>query len=245
MAKHESGIAALITEEMGKPLLESHREVQKCVRVAQYFMNEIPTMLEQIKRPNVIHQPLGIILGIMPWNFPYWQMMRFILPNMLMGNVCLIKHAPNVPRSTQFFIQLCREAGLDDSVIQYTFISNSQTEALIRDNRIKGVSLTGSEKAGRAVGAVASESLKPVVLELGGSDPFIVCDDADLDLAAQAAVQARFGNAGQVCISAKRFIIHDTIFDSFKDMFLSIYHYLKWGILLIRIQQYCPARRFA
>ena len=213
----EQACAEIISVEMGKPIHEARREIQKCCRVIDYFVAETPNLLLSVSRPQVTVQPLGVVLGIMPWNFPFWQALRLIIPSVLMGNTCLIKHAPNVPQCTQLLIRLMHESGFDESIVNYTFLSNEQAMALIGDSRIVGVSLTGSERAGRAVAEVAGRELKPIVLELGGSDPFIVCEDANLDEAIDTALAARFGNAGQVCISAKRFIVHESLKTEFSE----------------------------
>lgn len=217
---YETECATCITEEMGKPINEARREIQKCVRVIEYFIQETPNLLKSVSRPEVMIQPLGLVFGIMPWNFPFWQALRLIIPNLLMGNVCLIKHAPNVPKSIEMLVKLMIESGFSDAQINYAFLTNEQAADVIADPRIVGVSLTGSDKAGSAVGELAGKHIKPMVLELGGSDPFVVCEDADLDLVIPNAVAARFGNAGQVCISAKRFLIHERVKASFLTRFL-------------------------
>lgn len=216
-------LARLITAEMGKLHREAVAEINKCAGVCDYYADHAEVMLAdelvatEAQRSLVIHQPLGCVLAVMPWNFPFWQVFRFLAPTLMAGNVALLKHATNVPRCADAIAALLREAGLADGVFGVLHIDNEQAAAVIADPRVVGVSLTGSERAGQSVAATAGRHLKKVVLELGGSDPFIVLPDADLDEAVKAAVSSRFDNAGQTCIAAKRFIVTDAIADAFVD----------------------------
>ena len=221
LVKNKLQLSTLMATEMGKPVTQGQAEVQKCADVCLYYAENAEKLLNNTRLPEISYQPLGVILGIMPWNFPLWQVFRFIIPTMMVGNVCIIKHAPNIPETTLAISKLMKEAGFDEDVFTTVFASHQQIEGIIKDNIVKGVSLTGSGRAGSVVASLAGQHLKKVVLELGGSDPFIVFDDADLDLAVETAVRARFTNAGQVCISAKRFFIHETIFDQFMSLFKS------------------------
>ena len=225
----ETECATCIVQEMGKPIHEARREIQKCVRVIEYFVTETPALLKSIERPEVLIQPLGVVFGIMPWNFPFWQALRLVIPNLLMGNVCLIKHAPNVPKSIKMLIEMMHEVGFSAGSVNYAYLSNEQAASVIADPRIAGVSLTGSDRAGSAVAEIAGKHIKPSVLELGGSDPFIICEDADLDRAVESAVPARFGNAGQVCISAKRFLVHTSLREAFVSRLIDGVKQIKLG----------------
>lgn len=216
-----AGLAAMVTDTMGKLPAEAMREVERCIRSCESF----PALAEEFLANEVVttsytksyirYQPLGVILGITPWNFPLWQLIRFAIPAMLAGNTVLLKHAPNVFRCSQRMQQLFADAGFPEGVFQHFPVREDKIEAVIRDRRVQGVALTGSARAGRAVARVAGESLKKVVLELGGSDAFIVRADADLDLAVENACHARFMNAGQICVAAKRLLVHESIADAF------------------------------
>jgi succinate-semialdehyde dehydrogenase/glutarate-semialdehyde dehydrogenase len=218
-------LAGLITLEMGKLLKEAKAEVEKCAWVCDYYAEQGPTFLadEPIEsdagRSLIAFQPLGTVLAVMPWNFPFWQVFRFAAPTLMAGNTGLLKHASNVPQCALAIESVFREAGFPDGVFCTLMISAAQVEGVIRDPRVHAVTLTGSEPAGRKVAATAGEMLKPSVLELGGSDPFIVLEDADLDLAIGQALTSRFLNSGQSCIAAKRFIIVDAVADEFVARF--------------------------
>lgn len=215
----------IITREMGKPLREAMAEVEKCATGCDYYAENGPGFLSDeivetdASRSLVAYEPLGPILAIMPWNFPFWQVFRFAAPALMAGNVALLKHASNVPQCALAIEDLWARAGAPPGVFQSLMISSRQAEQLIADPRIRGVSLTGSETAGRQVAALAGAHLKKTVLELGGSDAFIVLADADLDLAASAAASSRYMNGGQSCIAAKRFIVVSTIADEFLNRF--------------------------
>jgi succinate-semialdehyde dehydrogenase / glutarate-semialdehyde dehydrogenase len=215
LLEERDSFARLMAKEMGKPIAQGVAEIKKCSLLCKYYAENSAPLLSEFESDKLRVQPLGVILGIMPWNFPFWQVLRFAIPNLVVGNSVLIKHAPNVPQCALAIKNLFKKAGFADGVFNSVFLSNEQTETLIADPIITGVSLTGSERAGRAVASAAGNSLKPVILELGGSDPFIVCHDANLDEAVKSADTIRCLNAGQTCISAKRFIIHEKLIDSF------------------------------
>ena len=213
--------ARLITFEMGKPIREARAEVQKCTWVCEFYAAEGPGFLDDeviesdAGRSLVAWQPLGTVLAIMPWNFPFWQVFRFAAPALIAGNTGLLKHASNVPRCAQAIETVFREAGFPAGVFRSLMIPSSRVAAVIEDRRVHAVTLTGSEPAGRQVAATAGARLKKTVLELGGSDPFIVLEDADLELAVAGAITSRFLNTGQSCIAAKRFIVVDAVADTF------------------------------
>ncbi len=220
-------IAQTVTTEMGKPFAQAKGEVAKCAHGFRWFAEHAEGMLADREVPVdaslglVAYQPLGVILAVMPWNFPLWQVARFIAPAVMAGNVGLLKHAPSVPRTALLLEDLFRRAGAPDGVLQALLIGTDQVPGVIADDRVAAVTLTGSVAAGRAVAAQAGAVGKKVVLELGGSDPFIVLPSADLDRAVPVAVQARVQNAGQSCIAAKRFIVHRDVADEFTERFVA------------------------
>jgi succinate-semialdehyde dehydrogenase/glutarate-semialdehyde dehydrogenase len=226
---------ALITREMGKPLSQAQVEIDKCGRGCDYYAASAKQSLEpqtvqtEAAKSYVRYDPLGAIFGIMPWNFPFWQVFRFAIPALMAGNVVLLKHAPNVPACALEIESLFREAGLPEGVFQSLFLSNEDAGRLIESGLIAGVSLTGSDRAGSAVASVAGRNLVRTVLELGGSDPFIVFEDADLDATIPVAVKARMLNTGQSCIAAKRFLVSDRIYPQFRDRLLAAVKALKVG----------------
>ena len=213
--------AALITREMGKPLREAHAEVEKCALACDYYAHHTADFLadEPIEtdaaKSYVVYQPLGTLLAIMPWNFPFWQVFRAAAPALMAGNAVVLKHSSNVPQCALAIEEIFRSAGLPDHVFTTLMIEASQVSAVIADPRVHAVTFTGSEPAGRLVAADAGRNLKKCVLELGGSDPFIVLRDADLDYASTQAISSRFLNNGQSCIAAKRFILTPEIADEF------------------------------
>ena len=217
--------ARQMTDEMGKPIGEARGEVEKCAWVCEYFADKAeeflrPTEIEtDASKSYVRYDPLGPILAIMPWNFPFWQVFRFAAPNLMAGNVGLLSHAPNVPGCAESIESIFREAGFPKGAFQNLPITNDQAQNVIEDQRVHGVTLTGSVGAGSAVAGKAAAQIKPTVLELGGSDPFIVLDDADLDLTVEEAVRARTLNSGQSCIAGKRFIVESGIYDDFVERF--------------------------
>lgn len=224
-------LAALITAEMGKPLAEAAGEVEKSALTALYYaenaarlLADEPVAIEGVDAW-VSHEPIGLVLAVMPWNFPVWQVMRFALPSLAAGNGILLKHSPNVTGCALALEQLCRDAGLPPHLVTTLVIAEPEvpavTEGLMADPRIAAVTLTGSNRAGAAIGAAAGRHAKKSVLELGGSDAFIVLDDADLPAAAAAAVKARFNNAGQSCVCAKRFIVSAAVEAEFTERFVA------------------------
>lgn len=243
-------LARLISLEVGKVISESRAEIEKCALVcdfyadsAQDFLASESIILPDQKKAKIIFQPLGIILAVMPWNFPFWQVFRFAAPTLIAGNVGLLKHASNVPQCALTIQHLFEEAGFPPGCFQSLLLDGPSATALLDDPRVKGVSLTGSEKAGATVAAAAGKNLKKSLLELGGSDPFIVLADADLPLAASTAVKARMVNFGQSCIAAKRFIIEEPVYDAFVDLFLQELKKLKPGSPLDEHASYaCMAR---
>ena len=218
-------LASLATEEMGKTLASARQEVLKCAAGCRYYAENTARILAEETIPTeannsyVRWDPLGVVLAIMPWNFPFWQVFRFAAPALMAGNVALLKHASNVPQTALRIESLIRRAGFPRGSFQTLLIDSAQVEFVLYDERVAAVTLTGSEPAGRAVAAQAGSLIKRSVLELGGSDPFLVMPSADLDRAIRTAVQARTVNNGQSCIAAKRFIVHEEVYDQFEAGF--------------------------
>ena len=221
-------LAKLMTLEMGKTTKAAAAEVTKCASVLRYYAENAESILADepvdgalvnASKAYARYLPLGVVLAIMPWNFPLWQAMRFAAPALAAGNVGLLKHASNVPQTALFMEELFREAGFPDDVFQTLLVGSSKVDAIIKDDRVAAATLTGSEGAGVAVGRTAGESLKKVELELGGSDAFVVMPSADLAQAAKVATTSRCQNNGQSCISAKRFIVHTDVYDEFMAHF--------------------------
>lgn len=241
--------AVLITREMGKVLTESLVELQKCKTICDYLDANLTSLLhpKYISKPGekayVRYDPLGGVLGIMPWNFPFWQVFRFAVPALCSGNAAFLKHAPNVLGSGEALEKLFLDAGFPDGLFQHLIIDIDQVEQVIEHPFIQAVSLTGSERAGSAVAAIAGKQLKKTVLELGGSDPFIVLEDADLDLAVNTAVKSRMINCGQSCIAAKRFFVHEKVYPVFLNEFTSKMHDLRQGDPMLTGVQYGPMAR--
>ncbi len=228
-AERADALATLITREMGKTTAEALGEIGFVVDIYRYYADEGPTLLADTPLSSktegaawVRKAPVGPILGIMPWNYPYYQVARFSAPNVMIGNTMLLKHAPQCPESATAMEQIFHDAGLPHDVYINIFATNEQVADIIADPRIAGVSVTGSERAGTAVAAIAGQKLKKVVLELGGSDPFIVLDTDDLDKVVGEAVSARMENGGQACNASKRFIVADSIYDEFVDRFTTV-----------------------
>jgi succinate-semialdehyde dehydrogenase/glutarate-semialdehyde dehydrogenase len=217
--------ARAITMEMGKPVTQSNAEVEKCAWVCDFYADNAKEILRSesvetdASNSFVRFDPLGCILAVMPWNFPYWQVFRFAAPALMAGNICVLKHASNVPQCAMLIEDVFRRAGLPPGVFSTLLISSSQVEQVIRHSAVRAVTLTGSEPAGASVASIAGSALKKTVLELGGSDPFIVLADADLQAAAKVAVTARLQNTGQSCIAAKRFIVEAPVADRFVELF--------------------------
>jgi succinate-semialdehyde dehydrogenase / glutarate-semialdehyde dehydrogenase len=224
---HRDEFAELMRREMGKQLAEARAEIEKCAACCRYYAEAAPAMLADevvgtdAKKSLMAYQPLGLLLAVMPWNFPFWQVIRAAAPALAAGNVVVLKHADNVTGCALALEEVFRAAGFPAGVFQTLLIPIPMVDGVIRDPRVKAVTLTGSERAGVAVGRAAGESLKKCVLELGGSDACVVLEDADLKLAAETGVRARYQNAGQSCIAAKRFILVDEIADAFLKEFRS------------------------
>lgn len=231
----QEALAKIASREMGKLIAQSRSEVQLCAQIARYYADNAKTFLAPVKYPSelgeawVEHHPIGVIMAVEPWNFPYYQLMRVLAPNFAAGNPVLCKHASIVPQCAEAFAHLVREAGAPEGAWTNLFISSDQVSAIIADPRVQGAALTGSEKAGSAVAAQAAKHIKKSTLELGGNDVFIVLDDADLEKAVETGVQARLANAGQVCTAAKRFIIHQDIADQFLRKFTDAFRQVKLG----------------
>ncbi|MGA3154709.1 MAG: NADP-dependent succinic semialdehyde dehydrogenase [Streptosporangiaceae bacterium] len=222
-------IAAMMTTEMGKTLTAARQEVAKCATACRFYAEQAEGFLADepadaaavgAERAYATYQPLGPVLAIMPWNFPLWQAMRFAAPGLMAGNVGLLKHASNVPQTALFMQELFARAGFPEGTFQTLLISSGRVEKVLRDDRVVAATLTGSGPAGQSVAAIAGSEIKKVVLELGGSDPFIVMPSADIAAAARVAAVARCINNGQSCIAAKRFLAHDSIADEFERLFV-------------------------
>jgi succinate-semialdehyde dehydrogenase/glutarate-semialdehyde dehydrogenase len=241
--------ASLLTSEMGKPIAEAEGEVEKCAWTSTWIADNAARLLadEPIEstatQSYVRFQPLGVVLAVMPWNFPFWQAFRAGLPALVAGNVMLLKHSSNVPQSALAIEEVFREAGVPDGVFQTLLIGSKAVDRIIADHRVAGVTLTGSEAAGAQVAATAGKSLKKSVLELGGSDPFIVLADADVKAAATVACRARNQNNGQSCIAAKRFIVEEPVADEFEELFSKAVGALKVGDPMDRGNQVGPLAR--
>jgi succinate-semialdehyde dehydrogenase / glutarate-semialdehyde dehydrogenase len=223
----ETELARLAALEMGKPLAQGRTEVQKCAATCRWLADHAPALLADEPLPDptdgspgqrfLMHDPLGIVLGVMPWNFPFWQVVRFAAPTLAAGNVVLVKHAPNVPQCASALEEIFQSV-LPTGLYQDLRIEPDIVATLLADPRIAAVSLTGSERAGASVAATAGQNLKPAVLELGGSDAFVVLADADVAKAAEVAARSRLQNAGQSCIAAKRFIVEQAVFEEFTEL---------------------------
>ncbi|MFE7123038.1 NADP-dependent succinic semialdehyde dehydrogenase [Streptomyces sp. NPDC057617] len=224
-------IARTMTTEMGKPVAAARAEAAKCAKAMRWYAahaeellaDELPADAEVkdsgASRVRVHYRPLGVVLAVMPWNFPLWQVVRFAAPALMAGNVCLLKHASNVPQTALYLEDLFRRAGFPAGCFQTLLIGSDAVESVLRDPRVAAATLTGSEPAGRSVAAIAGDEVKKTVLELGGSDPYVVMPSADIERAAGTAVTARVQNNGQSCIAAKRFIVHEKVYDAFATRF--------------------------
>ena len=235
LLSRRSELAAMMAAEMGKPVTQGVAEIDKCALLCRWYAEHAPEILRPEKRASaaresyIFYEPQGIILGIMPWNFPFWQVFRFLVPALTGGNAGLLKHASNVPRCALAAEEIINAAGYPPGLFRTLFPSHSQVARLISDRRVRGVSLTGSNVAGKKIAAAAGENLRKMVMELGGSDPFIVFPDAQLDLAVEAALTGRFQNGGQSCIASKRIIVHKDIYIEFRDKFLAGARALRTG----------------
>lgn len=227
--------ARLMAVEMGKPIRQGRAEANKCAACCRFYAENAERFLgdERIKtdaaQSCIRHQPLGPVFAIMPWNFPFWQVVRFAAPALMAGNAGLLKHASNVPQCALALEEIFQEAGFAEDIFQALLIGSDKVEAVLRDPRVKAVTLTGSEPAGRMVAGLAGGLIKKTVLELGGSDAFIVMPSADLESAANTAAQARCINSGQSCIAAKRFIVHEKVYHEFESRFAEAMKALRIG----------------
>lgn len=228
-------LARIMALEMGKPLQDGIGEAKKCAWACRYYADHAEEFLARsvkdsdAKESFVYYAPLGPVLAVMPWNFPFWQVFRFASAALMAGNVVLLKHASNNPQCALAMEQIFKDCGYPEGMFQNLFATNDQVENIIADKRVRGVTLTGSTNAGRHIAATAGKNLKPVVLELGGSDPFIVFPDADVKKATETAANARCINSGQSCIAAKRFIVHRDILDDFTAGFVDAMRAMKVG----------------
>lgn len=228
--------AEVMTREMGKPISQAVGEVEKCAWVCDYYAERGAEHLQDERigaepgtKTYVRHEPLGVVLAVMPWNYPFWQVFRFAAPNLTAGNTGVLKHALNVPGCALAIEDVFESAGFPDGVFRSLLISGSEVADVIEDDRVRAVTLTGSNRAGESVGEVAGRNLKKTVLELGGSDPLVVLDDADVEAAAETAAHARNLNSGQSCIAAKRHIVHEDVYDDFLDAFVEAVENLNVG----------------
>lgn len=234
-------VARVMTTEMGKPVKQARAEAAKCAKAMRWYADHAEVLLTDVEpsdadvkdsgasRVLVRYRPLGPVLAVMPWNFPLWQVIRFAAPALMAGNVGLLKHASNVPQTALYLEDLFRRAGFPEGCFQTLLVGSGAVEDILRDPRVKAATLTGSEPAGRAVASVAGDEVKKTVLELGGSDPYVVMPSADVEKAARVAVTARVQNTGQSCIAAKRFIVHADVYDAFAERFVEAMRALKVG----------------
>jgi succinate-semialdehyde dehydrogenase/glutarate-semialdehyde dehydrogenase len=242
--------AVMMVHEMGKPIAAARAEVAKCAKGTRFYAKHAEEFLadEPLEDPSSVnasrayarYQPLGVVLAVMPWNYPLWQVMRFAAPALMAGNAGVLKHASNVPASAMYLDGLFTRAGFPEGAFTTLLIGSREVDAVIKDPRIKAVTLTGSEPAGRAVASSAAAEVKKAVLELGGSDPFIVMPSADIDGAVKTAVTARTQNNGQSCIAGKRFIVHADVYDTFSEKFVAAMAALKVGDPLDEATQVGP-----
>jgi succinate-semialdehyde dehydrogenase/glutarate-semialdehyde dehydrogenase len=235
LRQNRERLSRVMTTEMGKPIAETQSEVDKCAWACEFYAEHAEAYLapERIAtnatESYIAYEPLGVVLAVMPWNYPFWQVLRFAAPALMAGNAAVVKHAPNVPQSAIEIERMFRESGFPEGLVRNLFISPEETDKLIADDRIAAVTLTGSTGAGSAVAEAAGRAVKKCVLELGGSDPFIVLEDADLAGAVEFAIRSRFQNTGQSCIAAKRFLIVDAIADEFQERFVEAVQGLPMG----------------
>ncbi|MGW7236407.1 NADP-dependent succinic semialdehyde dehydrogenase [Streptomyces sp. NPDC054804] len=237
----QDDIARTMTTEMGKPLAQARAEAAKCAKAMRWYADHAEELLADeepaetdvkdsgASRVRVRYRPIGPVLAVMPWNFPLWQVTRFAAPALMAGNVGLLKHASNVPQTALYLEDLFHRAGFPAGCFQTLLIGSGAVDDILRDERVRAATLTGSEPAGRAVAATAGEMIKKTVLELGGSDPYVVMPSADIDRAARIAVTARVQNNGQSCIAAKRFIVHADVYDAFAERFVAGMQALRTG----------------
>lgn len=227
LRKRSEELAELMANEMGKPLASGVAEAEKCAWVCEYYADNAEQMLADEHRESdlsdawTVFQPMGVVLAVMPWNFPFWQVFRFAAPALMAGNAGILKHASNVSGSALAIEEIFLAAGLPEGLFRTLLIPSERVADIIEDRRIAAVTLTGSEPAGRAVAEAAGRNLKPSLLELGGSDPYIVLHDADIEAAAKTCAESRLTNSGQSCIAAKRFIVVRDVYDEFRAAFLA------------------------
>lgn len=224
LRKNKAEYARIITQEMGKPIAEAEGEIEKCAWTCEFYAQAAPKFLadqrvdSNASESSVVFDPLGVLLAIMPWNYPFWQFIRFSAPALAAGNAALLRHASNVPQCALALEAAFREAGAPEGLVTTLLVEHKVVSELIDDPRIAALTLTGSTDVGKQIAAQAARAMKKQVLELGGSDPFIVLADADIELAAKTAVKARFSNTGQSCISSKRFIVEASVADRFAEL---------------------------
>jgi succinate-semialdehyde dehydrogenase/glutarate-semialdehyde dehydrogenase len=235
LESEKKDFARVMTLEMGKPINSAVQETEKCAWVCRYYAENAEKHLAdevvetEATKSFVRFQPLGVVLAVMPWNFPFWQVFRFAAPGLMAGNVGLLKHSSNVPQCALAIEDIFRRAGFPEGAFQTLLIGSDPVQSILEDSRVAAATLTGSEPAGRSVASIAGKQIKKTVLELGGSDPFIVMPSADLETAVTTAVKARTINNGQSCIAAKRFIVHDQIYDEFEKRFVEQMKNLRVG----------------
>jgi succinate-semialdehyde dehydrogenase/glutarate-semialdehyde dehydrogenase len=235
LENEKKSLARTMTLEMGKPINAAVQEAEKCAWVCRYYAeNAEKHLADEMVETNatksfVRYQPLGVVLAVMPWNFPFWQVFRFAAPALMAGNVGLLKHASNVPQCALAIEDIFRRAGFEDGIFQTLLIGSDTVQTVLEDSRIAAATLTGSEPAGRSVAGSAGKQIKKTVLELGGSDPFIVMPSANLEEAVTTAVKARTINNGQSCIAAKRFIVHEQVYERFENSFVAAMSGLRMG----------------
>ncbi len=246
---HRARLAGLITAEMGKPIVEAEAEIDKCAWNCAFYAEHAERFLQDephassARESYVAFTPLGTILAIMPWNFPFWQVIRFAAPALMAGNTAILKHASNVPQCALALAEVFAASGFPKGAFQSLLVPGSAVTPLIEDRRVAAVTLTGSDEAGSQVAAAAGRVTKKTVMELGGSDPFIVLADADLDAAVATAVRSRYQNAGQSCIAAKRFIVVEQVFEAFQERFVDVIQALRIGVPTDRSTQLGPLAR--
>ncbi|WP_434587559.1 NADP-dependent succinic semialdehyde dehydrogenase [Streptomyces sp. A5-4] len=231
LEQEQQDIARTMTTEMGKPVVAARAEAAKCAKAMRWYAANAEELLadehpsdDEVKdagasRASVHYRPIGVVLAVMPWNFPLWQVVRFAAPALMAGNVGLLKHASNVPQTALYLADLFKRAGFPEGCFQTLLVGSDAIEGILRDRRVAAATLTGSEPAGRSVASIAGDEVKKTVLELGGSDPYVVMASADVERAAKTAVTARVQNNGQSCIAAKRFIVHTDVYDAFVERF--------------------------
>ncbi len=235
LEKNKKEWSKLMTDEMGKPIDQAESEIEKCQWVCRFYSENAKSFLEtdsidaDYKKSHVAFRPLGVILAVMPWNFPFWQVFRFAAPSIMAGNTAVLKHASNVPGCSLAIEEAFSKAGFPEGVFQSLLIDQDQTSKLIAHDQVRAVTLTGSTAAGKKVASLAGENLKKTVLELGGSDAYLVLADADVDLAVEKCTQSRLLNSGQSCIAAKRFIVHKSLVEEFSEKMKKSFEKKKWG----------------